>query len=1054
MDEKDGGRPLGVAEEGQGSSTRPKAWQQLWLDRHREVMLERLQGHVLNMADRLVQEGDMNPSLDEEYQSVMSQHTVPVEKVRALLDFLRKKPPEAFDHFQAALCELGCGELAAAATDVSELETELGSLPVFERISSGFPASVERARQRLKTSYKKAAEKVHVLEGLSRGKEGSSKDLDDIFVNIGLVSSDEVEKLCSEWTGKDGGVEEVLADALVDRQVSLCDLWQAMPGGKTPESILALGTAGSGKTLAFTVKATYEWCEGEFWEQMALLRTIRCRDKSVWRARRVTELFRLPELGLSATEEKEVEKFITDHSGQVALMCDGLDEGRVDKDSFLWRVLCGECLPGLRLIVTSRPCAAVTELSEDVAIDRHLQLFGFDKESVDAFVVKYLGDYEGRKMLSQLAKKPSVSSLMHTPFFALLICEQYKEAGQLPQRRSDIFSSVTLRIVQRFAKRHGLKATFKRIEKAPGELFEKVLEVGKVAFDRLKNKDLSYFELEDGDLSAEALGLGFLQHVQATSLSEADQYGFRHLTVQEYLAALYACKVLLKKAEDVTRLAEELGCGEEAGHLNTFWVFVAGQLEDSLREELFCAIAETCMETVSRSMQASGRFAELRRALFKSFSGSSDEREETNAGCENELKPASEPLGNYRFLLLVHCFAEGAMAGSENPSLCLSFVLKRQGVVCQYQQGISHSDLRAMSRAIECHRDFVEKVNVQFCRMGDGGLQQLLPGLLSCKRLKAVDLSANRLSNALMGSVGDVLRRNRRSLEDLVLGRSSNGDEGLRRIADGLLQVQQLKRLRLWYLGLTRRSGRLLADVISHQPALVGCDLSWNAIGNSAFADIGSALQNCQRMQELDLSETGLTASSMGLLASVLANLPHLRDFDIRGNLIYEEGFRLLAPALQQRPQLRLLYLDECGLTGDGQVIPLLTVVLLCVPQLEKFSVTGNRIGDAGLTQLLVGLEECHHLTDLWLDNIGMASSQSVKAVIRLVRRLNKLQRLEIDTNPYLGSSNDMQLLAAVKDRPSLGTLFVPKGMRPHTIGRLTSWKGNPSNVLESFAAF
>ena len=134
-----------------------------------------------------------------------------------------------------------------------------------------------------------------------------------------------------------------------------------------------------------------------------------------------------------------------------------------------------------------------------------------------------------------------------------------------------MFSSVTLRVAQRFAKRHGLKSSFKRLDKAPTKLFEQVLEVAKVAFDRLKRKDLSYFELDNEDVSPEAVQLGFLEHVQATSSAKADQYGFRHLTVQEYLAALYASTVVLKKAEDVAALVAQLGCGTEAGHLNTFW---------------------------------------------------------------------------------------------------------------------------------------------------------------------------------------------------------------------------------------------------------------------------------------------------------------------------------------------------------------------------------------------------------------------------------------------------------------------------------------------------
>ena len=315
------GKPSGVPYA--RSPTRPKAWQQLWLDKQREAMVKRLQGHIMEIVDRLVQEGDMDPSLDEAYQLIASQHTVPVEKVRCLLDFLRRKPPEAFDHFQAALFEFGCEDLAASYSDAAAMDSpESDSLAAFELLSLSFPESVERARKLLKASYVKAAEKVHVLEGISRSREGSSKDLDDIFVNIGLVPSDDVEKLSSERTGKDGGVEEVLANALVARQVSLCDLWQAREEGeKEPDSVVALGTAGSGKTLAFTVKATYEWCGGRFWEQMALLRTIRCRDKSVWSAGTVSELFKLRRLGLSTAEEKDVEAFITEHPAQVALVC-------------------------------------------------------------------------------------------------------------------------------------------------------------------------------------------------------------------------------------------------------------------------------------------------------------------------------------------------------------------------------------------------------------------------------------------------------------------------------------------------------------------------------------------------------------------------------------------------------------------------------------------------------------------------------------------------------------------------------------------------------------
>ena len=367
-----------------------------------------------------------------------------------------------------------------------------------------------------------------------------------------------------------------------------------------------------------------------------------------------------------------------------------------------------------------RPCAAVTDLLQGSAIDRHLQFFGFDKESVHAFVMKYLGKVQGKKMLSQLAESPSMSSLMHTPFFALLMCEQFKEVGELPQRRTDIFSSVTLRVVQRFAQREGMKpARFKSVEKAPRKLFEAVLEVGKVAFDRLKEKDLSYFELKDGELSEEAVGLGFLEHVQAMSLSEEDQYGFRHLTVQEYLAALYASKQVLKKAGDVAKLAEELGCGEEAGHLNTFWVFVAGLVDENLREELFCAIAETDMQTVAKSVEDTERIVGVAGAgeAIGGTDGASatDEPEETNGERLTDVQSSSERLSRYRYLLLLHCFVEATAGSVGKPSACVGYVLKRQGIVVCTSAGLvlSHSDLRVMSTVMQCHDDAVERVDVE-----------------------------------------------------------------------------------------------------------------------------------------------------------------------------------------------------------------------------------------------------------------------------------------------------------------------------------------------------
>ena len=852
---------------------------------------------------------------------------------------------------------------------------------------------MREARECLQRSYLEAASEVHMLADVSRGDEEVFRHLEDVFVNIGLVSSNEVEKLCSDRTGTDGGVEEVLAQAMKVRQMTLYGLLEAQrESGRAPVRIVALGTAGSGKSFTFTMKAAYDWCRGILWEKIALLRTVRCRDKGVWHAKTISELFQLRQLGLTAAQEVEVEKFISHHPSHFALVCDGLDEGQVDESSFLWHVMNGTSLRGLRVIITSRPCSAVSDLSQSGAINRHVQLFGFSKENVREFVTKYLGRSQGAEILLQLTKQPSISSLMHTPLFALLVCEQFKEEGQIPQTRSGIFSSVTLRLVQRCARSKGLKAKFKRFDKAPQMLYKHVLELGKVAFDRLKRKDFSYFELEEEELPAEAVALGFLEHMHATMMSGEDQYGFRHLTMQEYLAALYACAEVLKKEGDVMKLVEQLGCGAESGHLNTFWVFVAGLLEIHLREELLCSIAKTDIQTVIRSMQA--------MQMVSDSSASKDSTSATNGEAgggqgkategkhSNKLQQEGERLGIYRFLLLLQCFQEGA-ANGRFQSACVQYVLKQQGGDCRGYYGLTPSDLGVISTALECHCDIVEKVDMRWCRLGDDGLRQLLPGLLSCTRLKEFNLQWCHLSEHHMAHVGHVFANNRLSLERVDLSRNKGvGNEGFRRLAEGLHQVKDLQRLKLDSLGLTKASGPTLASIINHQPSVVECDIGGNRIGDSGFSTVAPALQKCQHLEKVDLGHIGLTCGSntMLVLSSLLASQLWLRYLNLGGNRILDEGFMHLAPGLQQCCHLRSLRLSSCGLTSDGPSVALMTLVLLSLPHLAEFSVACNRIDDAGLDQLSIALAECSQLTYLSLSDIGMTSSQSMSTVSGLLQ--------------------------------------------------------------------
>ena len=1009
-----------------GLPTRPKAWQQLWLDKHREAMVGRLQGVVMSIADRLVQERHMDPVLDETYQFIHSVHTLPVEKVRSLLDWLRCRSAEAFEHFQSALVEKGCGDLAAKENDIRELEAAFAALPLFERCTMelGVPVSVEVARRLLQKEYTLAASAIYLLADVCRSKDGSRRNLDEVAINIGLVSTNTVEQLCAEWTGQDLGVDKVLCEALQENKVTLGDLIGSKVecALRAPVRVLAVGAAGSGKSFVFTLKATHDWCEGQLWQQIALLRTVRCRDKSVWRARTISELFRLEELGLTTKEETGVRDFIAKRPESVILVCDGLDEGCIDKDSFLWRVLTGSSLCGLCVIITSRPCSAASDLSQSGAIHRHVQMFGFTEKNVSEFAVKYLGKCEGREMIRQMSRQPWVKPLTHTPFFALLICEQFKEEGQIPSRRSDVFGSVTLRVVQRCAKRRGLKASFKRLDKAPKMLYEQVLEVAKVAFERLKRKDLSYFELDDEELSEEAVQLGFLEHTQASSLYEADQYGFRHLTVQEYLAALYASTEVLKTADDVARLVKEVGCGEKAGHLNTFWVFVSGLLPSTLRENLLCSISKPGDKRRLNSTGSTGTDRQPAYLVTSAREGGVSPHAKEVAGEDGDK------LDKYRFLLLLHCFQEVKSDSCVESSECVLNVLRKHGMDCRGLHDLLYSDvtISVIVRIIELHKDILEKFDIGFCHLEENSLSLLLSGLRGCSRLREIDLCGNLLHQQHLAAISEVLADSRQTLEVVDLGAvvhlEHNGS-----VAVALTRLKCLKRLRLSNAG-THTSGRAVAQIVEHQPSLVECCLRGH-INDTEFAVyMAPALQKCKHIEKLHLTKAGLTSNTacMAALALVLVSFNRLTELTIDRSPIKDEGFLHIASAVLRCTHLRCLRLKDCFIQGKGATLPLLVLILLGLPHLETFSVGGNPIGDAGFAQISIGIEECSQLTSLDLRAIKVTSTRTALIICRMLRRFDHLKELFLGGNVFTSETDFIKLRKVAEKHRSLKYVFLP----------------------------
>ena len=821
-----------------------------WLRRHHQSLLDGLQNVAPKVLDYLVDKGHIDPLRSLVYQEIMLDTTAPLQKARKLLDWLSSQPPAVFWTFQHAIRQdrtEAIHRLAVGDEEMKELMEFVKGMSLPEKLGLMSSQAVLKAREELQKFYL-SRDELPVSAGLAKGK---TMPMDKILVNICLLSSEEAKKALenpSFASERDQRRSEYLFSKILQNLPSLLSLEEVFKakqeGEKDPNKVVASGGAGSGKSTCFTRKAPYEWALEKLWKQFALLFCLELRDKSVWKAKTLAELLRLAQLGLSAEEQAEVRLFITSHPDQVAIVCDGLDEGSVDEDSFLWSLLRGNCVgvpSSLRMVVTTRPCKAASEVSQSISY-RGVEVVGFTNEDVASFVHKYLGKERGTALLAQLEKRPTVSSMMHTPLFCLLICDLFQHDQDLPSRGTEIFEKIVVSLLRCYAKAHGSHASFRDMSKAPTRLRELILGLGKVAYDSLQKKQM-YFtegELEEAGLPSEALQLGLLTKSESTNIFQEDKFAFSHLTLQEFLSAFFVSGEVLKTSADVAELLEKVRLLD--GHLSTFWVFLAGLLRADMVEDL---------------LQRLSKLVEIPNNL-------------------NRFRP---------MLMLFRCFTESCLARSGSRSASIGKILENHGVYFVVES-FSVFDCTAISTALQSHAESkdLHTVDLRGCSMADAGLKQLLPGLHCCKSIQEFNLSFNAVTGQHMSEVGVILANNASTLESVDLSYNMIRNDGWEKLVPGIKQCKKLKNLLLENVGLASRSGSILGDVVSSLPCLKELTVSWNGLGDEGLGQLAGGLQFCERLRVLRIDFLYLSAQTVPILTGLALSLPSLEQICASGN--------------------------------------------------------------------------------------------------------------------------------------------------------------------------
>ncbi|XP_035257557.1 NLR family CARD domain-containing protein 3-like [Anguilla anguilla] len=486
--------------------------------------------------------------------------------------------------------------------------------------------SIERAQKVLKTALKKKFECI--FEGLA--KQGHPTLLNEIYTELYIIKgghggiNDEHEVRQIETASKRNTTQETAI---------LCNgIFKPLPGQERPiRTVLTKGIAGIGKTVSVQ-KFILDWAEGKANQDIDFIFTLPFRDLNLKKERKFSLMQLLQHYFPQLKEIKSIEG----DKVKIVFIFDGLDECRLpldfqsnkiccditessSVDVLLTNLILGNLLPSALLWITSRPAAA--NQIPPQCVHQVTEVRGFNDPQKEEYFRKRIRDEKkARRIISHVKSSRSLHIMCHIPVFCWIsatVLETMlgKESGDLPKTLTEMYTHFLLiQTNVKNEKYHGNGVTNPKISESDGEI---ILKLGQLAFLQLEKGNLIFYKedlRESGiDVSEASVYSGVCTEIfkEECGLGEEKVYCFVHLSIQEYLAALFVFHSCVNENRNVLRAEEskprsdgvqlselhrsavDQALASKNGHLDLFLRFLLGLSLDSIQTLLGTLLMQT-----------------------------------------------------------------------------------------------------------------------------------------------------------------------------------------------------------------------------------------------------------------------------------------------------------------------------------------------------------------------------------------------------------------------------------------------------------------------------
>ena len=227
----------------------------------------------------------------------------------------------------------------------------------------------------------------------------------------------------------------------------------------------------------------------------------------------------------------------------VVLLCDGLDEVSFESGPIL-DVVYAKCYPGLKIIVTCRPHAA---LGISLITDSEIRLKGFNEAQAKHYVYMYFhkkfggtpkeAQSKSNKAWKQIESSPDLLEMSTNPSMLQLMCVIYCETGRMGKDRATLFRDYTFFLLNQYhLKSTGTTETTNTLNQIYKDT---LIKIGHLALRGLQQSHLQLVFTKDevmesvGDIIFE---MGFLTEIPSFD-QNIKKVQYLHKSLQEYLAA-------------------------------------------------------------------------------------------------------------------------------------------------------------------------------------------------------------------------------------------------------------------------------------------------------------------------------------------------------------------------------------------------------------------------------------------------------------------------------------------------------------------------------------